>query len=200
MKKLTMICSALFVFCLAARAQLVLNAGDTWTYQFNSLPQTGFVPAFGTNPLGSLSFVVNSSSFQAGDSLAYEMFENNSSETPIFSGLMESAPPFIRSGQRDFAWQDLQGEIRFRMVSGSATIDSITLAAVVPGPSLSSYSVYSSTFTPVPEPGTPALLVVGVALWIFGGFRKKAPALGTTITCNSMLKLFCEMFSRERSF
>jgi hypothetical protein len=150
---------------------MVLNQGDGWTYNFSNLPKMGSVSVFGTNPGGSLEFTVNSSTFQSGDMLQYEMFENSSLETPRCTRIMNSAPPFNPTCQRDFSWQDRQGAIRLTMLAGSVTVDSITVKAIVSGPSLSSYDVYSSTFTPVPEPAAVSLLgmVLLASVW---GFRR----------------------------
>jgi len=159
-------------FCLPCYSQLTLTPGQVWEYTFDSLPRTGSVPAFGNNPGGTLQFTVNSSTFQSGDQLGYQMFENSTVEASICSGLMSSAPPFDASCTSDFSWQDRQGAIRLTMLSGSVTIDSITLKAVVAGPSLSSYDVYSTTFTPVPEPGTLTLLLVGAVVAVCGAARR----------------------------
>ena len=129
--------------------QLVLQPGDVYTYQFNTLPQTGLVSAFGTDPGGSVSFQVNSGSFQNGDSLRYEMFENSIAEQPICSGTMSSAPPYTNLCKSLSAWQDVQGVFRLTMISGSVTVDSFYLEVIKPGPSLSSYNVYSATIVPV---------------------------------------------------
>jgi len=139
----------LLAFALPCHGQLVLKSGDTWTWQFDSLTRTGSVPAFGVNPNGSFTLMVNSSTFQSGDLLGYEMFENSTSEMPICSGVLTAAPPFSLSCERDFSWQDLQGAIRLTMISGSVTVDNITVNVVKAGPSLSSYDVYSATFLPV---------------------------------------------------
>jgi len=161
--------------CLPSFSQLVLAPGQVWDYSFDTLPKTGSVSVFGNNPAGTLQFTVNNASFQPGDMLRYDMFENNTTETPICSGLMSSAPPYDQSCSSDFSWQDRQGAIRFSMLAGSVTIDSITLKAVVAGPSLSSYDVYSTTFTPVPEPGSMTLLGVGAILAMLWSRQQRRP-------------------------
>lgn len=163
MKTVGFACALMLACALPSYGQLVLSPGQVWDYSFDNLPKTGSVPVFGNNPGGTLQFTVNGSSFQPGDMVRYEMFENSSSEAAICSGTMSSAPPFDATCTRDFSWQDRQGVIRFTMESGSVTIDSITLKAIVAGPSLSSYDVYSTTFTPVPEPGMLTLLVLSAA-------------------------------------
>ena len=169
MKILGFACIFILSLCLPSYSQLVLSPGQVWDYSFDNLPKTGSVPVFGNNPGGTFQFTVNSSSFQPGDMVRYEMFENSSAEAAICSATMSSTPPFDASCTRDFSWQDRQGVIRFTMESGSITIDSITLKAIVAGPSLSSYDVYSTTFTPVPEPRTMTLAGLGIllgTLWI----------------------------------
>jgi len=162
--------AALLSVSFPGYAQLVLNPGDAWLYDFSNLPKTGSTPVFGTNPGGSFQFSINGSTFQNGDMLRYEMFENSSTEPPICSGTMSSAPPFDRTCSSDFSWQDRQGAIRLTMLSGSVEVDSITITAITSGPSLSSYDVNSVSFTPVPEPGAPALLATG-CLTAFGIHR-----------------------------
>ncbi len=93
------------------------------------------------------------------------MFESSTAEAPIYSGTLDSVPPNILSSQVDNAWQDVQGAIRFTMLSGSAVVESITLETTLSGPSLSSYEVRSDTFVPIPEPGTFALFGGGL---VFG--------------------------------
>src|SRR5438045_8225845 len=105
MKRMMICVGLVLALCRPAFSQLLLNPGDTWTYNFSDLPKTGSVSVFGVNPGGSLQFTVNSATFQSGDMLRYEMFENNSSESPICTQIMNSAPPFNPICQSDFSWQ-----------------------------------------------------------------------------------------------
>ena len=152
MKKFIPAILLLLWICLPVCSQLLLNTGDTWNYQFSSLPKTGSISVFVTNPVASVTFHIDSSTFQSGDKLRYEMFENSAFETPICSNLMVSAPPFTLTCRADGGWQDVQGAIRLTMVSGSLSVTGVTLYLIRAGPSLSSYDVYSSTFIPQPEP------------------------------------------------
>ena len=176
MKNLGFVFTFMFSLCLPCYSQLALTPGQVWEYTFDTLPRIGSVPVFGNNPGGTLQFTVNSSTFQSGDMLRYQMFENSTMEAPICSGLMSSAPPYDLSCTSDFSWQDRQGALRFTMLSGSVTIDSIMLKAVVAGPSLSSYDVYSSTFVPVPEPGTMTLAALAAGIGLPLCLRLKARA------------------------
>lgn len=49
--KPVLIITVLLSFCLLGRGQLILNAGEQYTYKFNSLPVTGF-SFFGPPPRG----------------------------------------------------------------------------------------------------------------------------------------------------
>src|SRR4051812_39452762 len=110
MKRALLSGGAILALCLPAFSQLVLNSGDVWTYSFNDLPRTGSVPAFGNNPNGFFQFSVNPSSFNAGDQLRYEMFEDTPAGPVICSGVM-NMPSFTPSCQSDFSWQDRQGSV-----------------------------------------------------------------------------------------
>jgi hypothetical protein len=154
--------AALATLAGAGHAQLVLDAGDTWIYPFSDLPKTGSVSAFTSTPSGMFEFTLDNSTFQNGDMLLYEMFETDTSELPICSGTLTSAPAGKISCERDFAWQDLQGAIRLSMLAGSVTVDSVSLEAIVPGVSLTNNDVHSATFVPAPEPSSTALICLAL--------------------------------------
>ncbi len=175
MKRIELLGLALLALALPCSGQMVLNTGDVWTYDFNNLPHTGNISVFTTNPIGSFAFTVHDSSFQNGDRLLYEMFENSTNESPLVSGIMSSASPLTITSDRASAWQDLQGVVRLSMLDGSVTIDSVTLEAIVSGPNLSQYEIHSSTFVPTPEPGTWGLLALGLAgIAFFRSIRKRS--------------------------
>jgi hypothetical protein len=139
----------LLAACFRGEGQLLLNPGDQWTYQFGVLPRTGSTNAFFATPGGSFEITINGSTLQEGDRLYYEMFENTTNEAPICSGTVTLGSPLTLACNVPGAWQQLRGVIRFQMVTGSVTVDTVTLQAIVSGPSLSSYEVYSSSFAPV---------------------------------------------------
>ncbi len=57
---------------LRSEGQLLLKAGDQWTYQFEVLPRTGSINAFLATPGGSFEFTVDGSTLQHGDSLTVD--------------------------------------------------------------------------------------------------------------------------------
>ena len=177
MKKIVLTSTIILGAELFGHAQLALNAGDVWTYTFASLPFVGNTNAFITFPQGLFNFTVNGSTLQNGDLLSYEMFETTSALTPICSGTMTGGSPTTLSCSSAGAWQDREGAARFTMVSGSLTVESVTLQAIVSGPSLSSFEVYSSTFTPVPEPANLGLIGCAISagfLWSRHWLKKRA--------------------------
>jgi hypothetical protein len=147
--KTVFIFAVLLAGCFRGESQLLLNPGDQWTYQCDVLPRTGSTNSFLASPGGSFEFTVDGSTLQDGDSLIYEMFENNTNEAPLCSGTMTSRSSLTLACNAPGAWQQLHGAIRFKMVAGSVTVDRVSLQAIVSGPSLSSYDVYSSSFVPM---------------------------------------------------
>src|SRR6185503_4862631 len=65
----------------------------------------------------------------AGTVLRHEMFENGTAGPPICAGFITGTNPnpSVTSCDVDNAWQDLQGTVRLTMVSGSVTLQSISL-------------------------------------------------------------------------
>jgi len=152
MKHFAFACCVVHVFCLTAVGQLVLGPGESWSYAFSSLSRTGSVSAFVENPNGAFTLTVDGTTFQSGDQVLYEMFEDSESDAPICSGIMTSIPPSTATCESAGSWQDLQGVVRLTMLSGSLSVTGLTLRVVKPGVSLSSYDVYVSTFVPIRSP------------------------------------------------
>lgn len=148
---------ALLAVCLPANCQLVLNAGDTFTYAFNTLPLETIVPTSPQDvPSGmfTLFYVIA----PAGASVHYDVFENTAAEAPIFSGAADSLAPLVHC-EIPGAWQDLQGTIRVTMVSGSAIVDFVNFRVNSPRDA-STQNIFNAII-PVPEPGTAHLLGCG---------------------------------------
>jgi hypothetical protein len=146
--KTVFILAVLLAGCFPGEGQLLLNPGDQWTCQFDVLPRTGSTNAFLATPGGSFEFTMDGSTLQEGDSLLYEMFESTTNEPPICSGTAPLGSSLTFACYAPGAWQQQRGAIRFTMVTGSVTVDSVRLQAIVSGPSLSSYEVYSTDFVP----------------------------------------------------
>jgi hypothetical protein len=151
---------ALLAGCLTARGQLTLNAGDIFTYEFNTLTLMGQQDV-GT-PLGNYWVIMDTTTVQTGDTMLLEMFEGSLAEAPIANSTFTGGGSLGTCTAFD-AWADQQGAIRLTMLSGSVTVDSIRLTALTPTGSDPPINRWQSAFVPVPEPSTIALLGVAVA-------------------------------------
>jgi len=151
MKKATALYTvALASLCLPVQGQVTLNAGETYTYQFGTLPLIGF--SFFGAPSGQLAVGVDGSTLQPGDSLLIEMFDSTPTGKPIASGTVTSASQpldFVVSAYG--AWDDVQGSIRLTMISGSASINSFNLLVLKVAGSRG-LNQYSATIVPEPRP------------------------------------------------
>ena len=168
MKRLVFI-ATLWAAGLPAYSQLVLNAGDSWTYQFTALPR--IITGSGPTPLlGGYYFSL--SGYEVGaDLLRIEMFENSLAEAPIYSALL-NVDPAIDSCSKTGAWADFQGVARLTMLSGSATLDDVTFYHQQPTGS-DSWTRNELRVVPVPEPTTWSLLAIGMGLVIRQTHRRR---------------------------
>ncbi len=178
MKKQLVIIIALTVGCLGSHAQLTLNTGNTFTYEFSSLPYVTSV--FGPAPEGLFQFSLDGGTLESGDVLRYEMFEGSlatePSLGPIYSGTVDGPPapgawPCIVPG----AWQDLQGTVRFTMLQGSVTLNSFELGVLRQGGPTGAQWYYQMV-TPIPEPSLVPLVALGFVCLLLPGFRRHAGA------------------------
>jgi len=110
-----------FLACIpfAAPSQVVLNAGDTYTYEFTRFDFQG---AYSGTPSARVGLEFRASlGFDGTDTFRFEAFENRISEPAIFSTNLTAG-----AGAPDFtfgrAWQDFQGVFRVTMLSGSAVL------------------------------------------------------------------------------
>jgi len=156
---------------LTCTGQLQLNTGETYTYQFDTLPLTFQFPPEGHFFNGRVSVSLNPATIETGDSLRLDMFENNLGEAPICSTTLSGNGVCTAN----LAWQDLQGVFRLTMLSGSVEVSRISLQVVTSTTFQPGAGEYDLAFTPVPEPSPTALLSVPAligALWT-ALFRKR---------------------------
>ena len=172
MKTTTLCCLAIVSASLPATSQVLLNAGDTFTFEFTSIPLARIDPG-GVPQNGFFQFSMNEFASGAGDVIRWELFENSMVETPF---AVNTLPPglvgFPRS-ELNFHWQDLQGVARLTMVSGSATLAGISIGEVgrFEGDD-TSHSVYALNIVPVPEPPTIGLLAAAA----LGAMLRRVPS------------------------
>ena len=164
MKPFRILLAGLFALGWSVRGQGVLSAGDSFAYQFSSMPFIWTVPSSFPGPFGYFQLDVSAAGWQPGTSLRYEMFETSTSETPIFSDTLDQPPVSGGAAGVPNAWQDLQGAIRITALSGSAILDGITVSAFLPSQSVPGYlDIYQASVS-IPEPSTATLLLAGIGL------------------------------------
>lgn len=158
MNTINLTCVTLLITCLSGQSQVLLNTGESFIFEFASLPldhidSTGVVPVL----LGG--FGVGTSIFGTSASYRLEMFENSASEAPLMSSDFPGGLGVIG------AWQDLQGVARVTMLNGSMQLNYFVVKVTTPGerpdpnfPPIN-FSVYQAEFSAVvPEPTTLGLL------------------------------------------
>lgn len=125
MRKIQIAFVVLFALAASVRAQVVLNTGDTYTFPFNSIPNVGAGDCSGAAPVGGFTFTLSAESFDArNDVLQFEMFENDTREPALASAVAEAVSDGIAFPA---AWADLQGTVRFTMISGSAVLQRLVI-------------------------------------------------------------------------
>ena len=142
-----------------AQDVLHLGEGQSFTFQFTSLP---FVQAGALEPLGGAAFFNFSGNLlDPGERLRIELFENSFGEAPV--QVFEEHPISVRHGAGAFAslaWQDLQGAVRLTMLQGSLDVSSLVLTAVNNDFPDNMFTYYQQVI-PVPEPSSMLIAIVG---------------------------------------
>ena len=169
MKRILLLLVLSVATSMPSHGQLVLSPGEAYSYQFDTLPfNRRIVGQPGAN-YGYFYLAFAPSTFDAGDSIRLEFFENSLAEAPLrtMDFTSTSDPPIgIYVGA---AWQDIQGAFRITQLSGSETVDSINVQAVKMNPDFS-FNYYQQIVTPVPEPSVLALFVI--AATALAGWRR----------------------------
>ena len=174
MKSFSLITAIVLASCQCGRAQLLLSAGDTYTSSFSSLPfldSIAPVPA-GTPNSFSVSFVLDETSIQSGDSFLLEMLlDGNAYRSSLW------APGSLQN--LSLAGSSFGGSVRFTGLSGSVIVDSLRMGSYLHASTIvPTLNHYGATIVPVPEPGPAVLGAVGViSLW-FTRRKRRTPDMG----------------------
>jgi hypothetical protein len=181
MKTLNLLAFALLTLAIPAQSQFLLNEGDTYVFEFATLPFVQTEDAndpFKSDPIGLFRVITPLIPPSPLVQYRLEMFENSLLEIPLATVLRDSSAG-VSSDMiliADGAWRDLQGAVRVTAVSGSFQLDAILVGSFLPQPD-GSVNDYFVSVTPVPEPST--LSFFGVAL-LGGLFWKMAWRKTTT--------------------
>lgn len=128
---------------------VLLNAGDTWTYHFTTLDYVS-TQAGSSAPFGA-SFIFTHDVAGYPTNFLYEVFEGVVPDGFLGSGTQTIGDMGILLPTN--AWQDLEGSVRFTVLSGSLTIDSLTFTVFRPSATIpSSFDTFQTTVQLVPEP------------------------------------------------
>src|SRR3954469_13181874 len=163
----------------SARAQVLLNTGDTYTFSFKSIPDTGAGDCSGAAPVGGVTFTLSPESFDAStDVLLFEMFENDSSEPVLTSAVAEGLSDGIAMPD---AWADFQGTVRFTMISGSAILQRLTIfrRSPIDGESCQRYELQ---VTPTPSPNRSRTLISLKGTLVQNSVNPQVIELGARLT------------------
>src|SRR5689334_1489614 len=130
MKVLCSLVAAIAMMDLPADGQITLNAGDSYTFEFSSLPLVG--PTNGVPPSGSLYVNLAPGTLSLFDleTIRYELFEDAPTGTPIASMTVSGdrfGSPFLPPASVLSGIQDLQGSVRITLLSPSSSQAQTTL-------------------------------------------------------------------------
>jgi len=159
----------LLLQCSASSQTLHLSTGESFSYEFQTLPFNNLLPYGTPANVGyfGMSFPLGGDLLTTGESVRMEWFENTLQDVPTAS--------VTRSGTNnpttEFAipqanmWQDLQGAVRVTVISGEIDLDNLLVAVV------RDFDKYGQT-VPVPEPGTMALGAVASLIAFYSLLRR----------------------------
>ncbi|WP_039917203.1 PEP-CTERM sorting domain-containing protein [Cellvibrio mixtus] len=148
----------------ATATPIILNVGDTYSYQFNDLPGTGTFYGYPASRQGWLFW--SAKALSPGSVLQVKMFENSIDEDPLHSYIWSSDDNLgggftLREPQFKNVWQDLQGAFSMTVLAGSAAIETISISVLTPDFDGSEKGrTYGLRLSMVPEPASWILFLI----------------------------------------
>ena len=176
MKNLASSIAVFTLFAAPLKATVVLTAGQIYHFPFSSLALDSVSEPFGWK-VG-----LNYTTFAVGDAFDCDLLENFPTDTPfasigpppVWAGLLPGPTSWgAASLDPSSGWDDLQGILRFTVVSGSVGLDSISVTKYLAGDS------YSRVFS-VPEFGSAIFLATGTVSCILRRRRTSTAEQGAT--------------------
>ena len=173
MKTNVLLFLSLITVCQTAQSQFLINAGETYTFEFSSMGTPTVTPGF--NITGLTLTPTFSGYDRFADSITIEAFEDNTSQTPWCAHAYVKPDPSLDHCGDSIHWSDHQGVVRITVLSGSVTLDSMSFYRQEPV-GFGNTAVYNMTVVPssVPEPGTLSLLGVAGLAGVIWCARRKA--------------------------
>ena len=178
MKAFACLCMLAAAVGWPASAQFLLHSGETFTYQFNSLPLYEAATELDSPPGGYWELQTAPISPTTPLQFRLEMFEDSVAEAPIGAMLYESSPSqpawdaFTCISSGPFNWQDLQGVVRVTVLEGTLQLNSLWVTAWRPAGGGVDDLFFSGFVAIVPEPSTMHILVLsGTALAAWGFYQ-----------------------------
>jgi len=154
MKNGLVIVGMVFGIAGVGRCDMLLNAGDTFTYEFQTVPfEYSVLPPQFLTVNAHFGYGLDPATFDSTtDMIRVEAFETSTNEPPFFSGSSPNAVGYAWIVQSSPThWQDLQGVLRITVVTGSVVLRSIQVGVVITRAG-GGYSAYNTPTIPVPLP------------------------------------------------
>jgi hypothetical protein len=131
-------------------ASVLLTAGQSFDFTFESMNFVG--ASTDESHLYTAGFVVSLNGFQDGSEVEMSLYETSTSGVAFRVGQFTSEGGLLGLvGIHNQAWQDMQGAIRFTVISGNIELESIYSRTVIDG------NVYEAT-SQIPEPSSFAII------------------------------------------
>ena len=147
-------------------AQVLINAGDSFTYEFSTLLGPLYPQSVG-GISGFALFTFDAPSLQAGDMLRVDQFENSVLDAPIET-VFYNGNTFPIAISHNGAWLDHQGAVRLSVLAGSVALNQVNVTVSDFNGPLGRGQVFYDSLV-VPEPGAPLLILSSAA--VFGIWR-----------------------------
>jgi len=146
-----------FVSCFVAQASLIINEGESFTWNFDS--EDFIFDRIDSEPLHHFYsyWTLSIGNINSDEIISVTLYEDSLSETPFYqsfttnSGLLGVGYQGARNTS-DMKWSDKQGIIKIDAIKGSIGFESASATTIIGG----EYFTAS-----IPEPNSVALLVIG---------------------------------------